>query len=319
MDSGRAVSPARRFSPAELEQARAAQFLPGVIARRVKLRHHGTYWQGLCPFHGERTPSFTVYPDHYFCFGCGAKGTLIDWYIQAGGMDFREAVESLIGSKGSCSRFEQNMKRATQEYLKRPSEADEGRVQAARDLFFAAQSASGTLVETYFRHRGIRLKPPQSVRFMPELHHHESGRAWPAMISGIQDGCGSDGLGKIAYSPSKKTLGLLFDGAVRLSRPSHELGIAEGVETGQSCRQIYSVPVWASLGTRQAKISIPKGVQHLFIFGDNGGPGHAAAEAAARTYVAAGRTVEVIYPPKGYGDFNDVLTGRKQVQTEEVG
>lgn len=55
---------------------------------------------GLCPFHEERTPSFTIYPDnHYFCFGCKASGDSISYYMKKMNKNFKEAVYEL-GQRG---------------------------------------------------------------------------------------------------------------------------------------------------------------------------------------------------------------------------
>ena len=55
---------------------------------------------GLCPFHGEKTPSFCVYVDHYHCFGCGARGDCFTWLMETRRMTFLEAVAHLGGAAG---------------------------------------------------------------------------------------------------------------------------------------------------------------------------------------------------------------------------
>jgi len=74
--------------------------VPAVIGKRVKLIRRGRQFLGLCPFHGEKTPSFHVWHDHFHCFGCGAHGSLIDFVMQADGVGFREAVERLASLAG---------------------------------------------------------------------------------------------------------------------------------------------------------------------------------------------------------------------------
>jgi DNA primase len=66
----------------------------------VKLTRRGRQFLGLCPFHGEKTPSFHVYDDHYHCFGCGAHGSVIDFVMQAEKVGFTEAVERLAAQAG---------------------------------------------------------------------------------------------------------------------------------------------------------------------------------------------------------------------------
>jgi DNA primase len=67
------------------------------IGRVVKLRKRGVLWEGLCPFHGEKTPSFKVYEasQHYHCYGCGASGDVISFYMKYHNLNFVEAAARL--------------------------------------------------------------------------------------------------------------------------------------------------------------------------------------------------------------------------------
>ncbi|MBL8666159.1 MAG: DNA primase [Rhodospirillales bacterium] len=78
-----------------LDELKARVSLAEVIGKHVRLIRRGRQYQGLCPFHGEKTPSFHVWDDHYHCFGCGAHGSIIDFVMQADKVGFREAVERL--------------------------------------------------------------------------------------------------------------------------------------------------------------------------------------------------------------------------------
>ncbi len=73
-----------------------------VISSYVTLKRTGVNEKGLCPFHSERTPSFTVYPQtqSFYCFGCGAGGNVIDFLMRIENLDFRAAVESLADRVG---------------------------------------------------------------------------------------------------------------------------------------------------------------------------------------------------------------------------
>jgi DNA primase len=73
-----------------------------VVGRRVQLRKAGREFKACCPFHDEKTPSFTVSPGKgfYHCFGCGAHGTAIGFLMEFDHMSFVEAVESLANSMG---------------------------------------------------------------------------------------------------------------------------------------------------------------------------------------------------------------------------
>ena len=83
-----------------LDELRARTPLPALIGRRVKLTRSGRQWKGCCPFHGEKTPSFYVYDDHYHCFGCGAHGDAVSFVMQSQGASFPEAVERLAAEAG---------------------------------------------------------------------------------------------------------------------------------------------------------------------------------------------------------------------------
>ena len=90
------------FSDQFLEDLRGRAGLADVIARRVKLTRKGREHMGLCPFHKEKTPSFTVNEEKgfYHCFGCGEHGSGFDFVMQTEGLSFPEAVEKLAGEAG---------------------------------------------------------------------------------------------------------------------------------------------------------------------------------------------------------------------------
>ena len=73
-----------------------------VVGRRVPLKKAGREFKACCPFHDEKTPSFTVSPGKgfYHCFGCGAHGTAIGFLMEFDHMSFVEAIESLASSMG---------------------------------------------------------------------------------------------------------------------------------------------------------------------------------------------------------------------------
>ena len=73
-----------------------------VIGRTVKLRKRGSLWEGLCPFHNEKTPSFKVYENtqHYHCYGCGLSGDVITFYQKLYNLDFIEAAVKLCDEYG---------------------------------------------------------------------------------------------------------------------------------------------------------------------------------------------------------------------------
>jgi DNA primase len=85
-----------------LAELRMAADIVEVIGDHTRLKKAGRSWKGLCPFHNERTPSFTVDRDTglYHCFGCGAGGDVIHFVRQIDRLEFPEAVEALAGRFG---------------------------------------------------------------------------------------------------------------------------------------------------------------------------------------------------------------------------
>ncbi len=70
-----------------------------VVSARTRLKKAGKNYSACCPFHNEKTPSFTVSPDKqfYYCFGCGATGSAVKFVMEFDGLDFPDAVEKLAG------------------------------------------------------------------------------------------------------------------------------------------------------------------------------------------------------------------------------
>lgn len=85
-----------------LDQLRNAVPLSEVVGQRVRLSRAGREFKGCCPFHHEKTPSFTVNDDKqfYHCFGCGAHGDVIGFVMSHDNLSFVEAVEMLAGRAG---------------------------------------------------------------------------------------------------------------------------------------------------------------------------------------------------------------------------
>ena len=90
------------ISDDKLQELRDRVDLVAVVQRRVPLKKSGRDWKGLCPIHGEKTPSFYVVPDKkmFHCFGCGVSGDAIKFVMQVEGRSFREAVEQLANEAG---------------------------------------------------------------------------------------------------------------------------------------------------------------------------------------------------------------------------
>ncbi len=91
-----------RFPPQFLDRIRQHYRLSEVIGRRMEIKRRGREYQGLCPFHNEKTPSFTVNDEKgfYHCFGCHAHGDVIGFVKEYDGLSYVQAVESLAREAG---------------------------------------------------------------------------------------------------------------------------------------------------------------------------------------------------------------------------
>ena len=85
------------YTKGSVERVKDAVDMVELVGARTDLRRVGSRFTGLCPFHEERTPSFSVNAEHrlYHCFGCGASGDAISFVRETEGLDFREAIEFL--------------------------------------------------------------------------------------------------------------------------------------------------------------------------------------------------------------------------------
>jgi len=96
------VSDALDLNERVLADIRAAADIVDVVGEHTTLKKAGNSWKGLCPFHREKTPSFTVNRDRglFYCFGCGAGGDLFGFVRQIERVEFREAAEILARKYG---------------------------------------------------------------------------------------------------------------------------------------------------------------------------------------------------------------------------
>ena len=90
------------LSPQWLDELRARVTLSSVVMRTTKLQRAGREWKACCPFHNEKTPSFTVSDEKgfYHCFGCCAHGDVIRWMTDQRGLAFMDAVKELASEAG---------------------------------------------------------------------------------------------------------------------------------------------------------------------------------------------------------------------------
>lgn len=149
-----------KFSPELIQQIKSAVNLVDVVGEHVVLRKSGSNYVGLCPFHSERSPSFSVSENKqvYHCYGCKAGGDLIGFVQQIHGLSFHESVQDLADRAGISvprgagdSTGEAEQKRAEQRE----------RIALAHKLnrfaagFFRQQMSAHSPGQEYLRTRGV--------------------------------------------------------------------------------------------------------------------------------------------------------------------
>ena len=144
-----------------------------VIGGYVSLRRAGSNIKGLCPFHSEKTPSFTVYPDNsFYCFGCGVGGNVITFIQKRENLDFESAIEFLADRAGITivrdertlgyqqkPKFDRNrmfkMNRDAALYFNKRLYDDTPEAKAALEYFTVKRGLSGAVI----KHFGLGFAP----------------------------------------------------------------------------------------------------------------------------------------------------------------
>jgi DNA primase len=147
---------AGRILKDDIEALRRQADIVAVVSDYTGLKRAGGSYKGLCPFHTERTPSFTVKPgDNVFhCFGCDASGDLYDFLMRIEGLGFPEAVEALARRTGYTLRYEELSARDREAIGERSRLVG---VLGAAQRFFnrTLLSADGEVARTYLKQRGF--------------------------------------------------------------------------------------------------------------------------------------------------------------------
>ncbi len=126
--------------------------IESLISGYVQVKRRGRNLVGLCPFHGEKTPSFTVYPENnsFYCFGCGAGGDVITFVKRIENLDYRDAVKFLAdraGMKMPENDVDDTMSRLRTRVL-------EANREAARFFHACLYSPAGKMALDYYHSRG---------------------------------------------------------------------------------------------------------------------------------------------------------------------
>lgn len=153
-----------RYTEEQIEQVRSANDIVDVIGASVRLKRSGSGYVGLCPFHSEKSPSFSVNPARqmYKCFGCGVGGNVITFVMEYENYSFPEAMESLAERAGiTLPKQEMTAKQKQEENLR--STLLEINAKAARYYYATLKSPQGKLGLEYLR--GRQLSDETILRF----------------------------------------------------------------------------------------------------------------------------------------------------------
>ncbi len=129
------------YSDELIEEVRSRNDVVDVISGYVRLQKKGSTYFGLCPFHNEKTPSFSVSPGKqmYYCFGCGAGGNVFTFMMQYENFTFQEAMQSLADRAG-IELPKQEMSAAQREAADRRSKLLEINKVAAKYFYMLLRS-----------------------------------------------------------------------------------------------------------------------------------------------------------------------------------
>ena len=293
----------------DLDTIKQENPLPAVVGTVVDLKRAGSEWKACCPFHNEKSPSFTIFKggQRYYCFGCGAGGDVLDFVQRLHGVDLRGAGEMLSGGNLPTTHYAP---------LPPPDDAS-NRVEEAKAIWDAAQPAPGTLAERYLHHRAIRIAMPESIRFTA-LRYGKSGPQHPVLLAAVSSVDGQfigmqrtylneSGTGKAAVPKPKLSLGRVSGGAVRLSPPAASLVVCEGLEDGLSLQQELGKAVWVAAGASMLPAMLfPEMVRSVAVGGDNDDAGRAAANKSASAFAKRGLSTRMFFPIDAK-DWNEAL------------
>jgi DNA primase len=172
------LSAMARIPDAFIDELLARSDIVEIVGARVPLKKQGKEYAARCPFHDERSPSFTVSPtkQFYHCFGCGAHGTAISFLMNYDRLEFLDAVEELARRAGL------EVPRDTQARNANPDTQDLYGAVAAAAQFFRRQLATSTKAQAYLDGRGVDEATQErfAIGYAPEGY------------SALKDALGSD-------------------------------------------------------------------------------------------------------------------------------
>ncbi len=145
-----------RYSDELIEEVRSKNDIVDVISGYVKLQKKGNSYFGLCPFHNEKTPSFSVSRQNqmYYCFGCGAGGNVFNFLMEYENITFSEAMK-LLADRAGVELPEQDYSRESKDKADEKSTLLEINKTAAQYFYAQLKSPRGETALRYLKDRGL--------------------------------------------------------------------------------------------------------------------------------------------------------------------
>lgn len=139
----------------DIARVREATDLVALVSRHLALKRVGSSWMGLCPFHGEKSPSFSVSAEKGFfhCFGCGKSGDAITFAMEIEHLDFATAVETLAVAAGVTLRYDERSQSEGRRERTKLVAAMEDAVEWYHQRLLTASDAGPA--RSYLRNRGL--------------------------------------------------------------------------------------------------------------------------------------------------------------------
>jgi hypothetical protein len=270
-----------------------------------------------CPFHEDAKPSCAIYPDHFYCYGCGERGSRLTWLMQVEGMTQPEAIAFIKDWPPAARKVTQNGGNGVE------------KLAFVKSIWTAAQPLAGTMAAQYLAEtRRIDLtKLPEDVhrclRFHPDCVFGP-GIHLPCLIALMRDPLSDApvGIQRTALEEQngrvekidRRMLG--SGGVVKLWSAGPRLVVGEGLETvlaAATCIPYEDAPLtpaWAALSSQKlSALPVIAGVERLIILVDHDAAGLTASDACTARWNGAGRTVVALTPEQEGADFNDLVLG----------
>jgi DNA primase len=196
------------FTRDSIDRLRDTIDMVDLVGRKTDLRRVGSRWTGLCPFHDERSPSFSVNAEEklFYCFGCQAKGDAFGFVEQSEGLDFRESVELLADRYGVELQLENDDPQAEQRRRRRERLIKLLDRTASFYATFFWESQEAAKAREYLTGRGL------GEEVLREFRVGYAPSAWDRVIVGAQrDGFGPPDLVAAGLAQRGRDGGGLYD------------------------------------------------------------------------------------------------------------